>query len=75
MTGLVKNRVGVRTGSGTGPPQGKRAPWVGISSTVFGVRGVRADIFRGNPVPGPHSGGVQVAEEVLEATLAAVSAM
>ena len=27
----------VRTGSGTGPPRGKRAPRVGISSTVFGV--------------------------------------
>ena len=28
----------VRTGSWTGPPLGKRAPRVGISSTVFGVR-------------------------------------
>ena len=28
----------VRTGSWTGPPRGKRAPRVGISSTVFGVR-------------------------------------
>jgi len=28
--------------SWTGPPRGKRAPRVGISSTVFGVRGVRA---------------------------------
>ena len=27
----------VRTGSGTGPPRGRRAPRVGISSTVFGV--------------------------------------
>ena len=33
----------VRTGSGMGPPRGKRAPRVGISSTVFGVM---ADIFR-----------------------------
>jgi len=30
---------GVRTGSWTGPPQGKRAARVGVSSTVFGVRG------------------------------------
>jgi len=29
----------VRTGSWTGPPRGERAPRVGISSTVFGVRG------------------------------------
>jgi len=29
---------GVRTGSWTGPPRGKRAPRIGISSTVFGVR-------------------------------------
>ena len=29
----------VRTGSWTGPPRGKTAPRVGISSTVFGVRG------------------------------------
>jgi len=36
----------VRTGSWTGPPRGERAPRVGISSTVFGVRGVRALIFR-----------------------------
>ena len=28
----------LRTGSWTGPPRGKRAPRVGISSTVFGVR-------------------------------------
>jgi hypothetical protein len=28
----------VRTGSWTGPPRGERAPRVGISSTVFGVR-------------------------------------
>ena len=27
-----------RTGSWTGPPRGERAPRVGISSTVFGVR-------------------------------------
>ena len=33
----------VRTVSGTGPPRGKR---VGISSTVFGIRGVRALIAR-----------------------------
>ena len=33
-------RVYVRTGSWTGPPRGKRASRVGISSTVFGVRGV-----------------------------------
>ena len=39
-------RVCVRTGSWTGPPRGKRAPRVAISSTVFGVRGVRALIFR-----------------------------
>jgi len=35
----------VRTGSWTGPPRGERAPRTGISSTVFGVRGVRALIF------------------------------
>jgi hypothetical protein len=29
-----------RTGSGTGPPLGKRAPWIGISSTE-GVRSLR----------------------------------
>ena len=46
----------VRTGSGTGPPrrtlQGYEpsAPRVEISSTVFGVRGVRALVPRGNPV-------------------------
>ena len=28
----------VRTGSWTGPPRGKKAPRVGMSSTVFGVR-------------------------------------
>ena len=28
----------VRTGSWTGPPRGKRAPRIEISSTVFGVR-------------------------------------
>ena len=32
----------VRTGSWTGPPREKRAPRVGISSTVFGVRPMRA---------------------------------
>ena len=36
----------MRTGSWTGPPRGKRASRVGISSTVFGVRDVRALIFR-----------------------------
>ena len=35
----------MRTGSWTGPPRGKRAPRVGISSTVFGVR----------LGPGPHT--------------------
>ena len=30
--------AGVRTGSWTGPPRGKRAPRVRVSSTVFGVR-------------------------------------
>jgi hypothetical protein len=28
--------------SGTGPPRGKKVPRIGIGSTVFGVRGVRA---------------------------------
>jgi len=36
----------VRTGSWTGPHRGERAPRVGISSTVFGVRGVRALMVR-----------------------------
>ena len=31
----------MRTRSWTSPPRGKRAPRVGISSTLFGVRGVR----------------------------------
>ena len=34
-------------------PCRKRAPRVGIGSTVFGVRGVRALIFRGGPVQDP----------------------
>ena len=42
-------RVYVRTGSWTGPPRGKRAPRIGISSTVFGVRGVRA--LRDHEIP------------------------
>jgi len=33
-----QEELGVRTGSWTGPPRGKRAPRVGISSPVFGVR-------------------------------------
>ena len=28
----------MRAGSGTGPPRGKRAPRIGISSTVFRVK-------------------------------------
>jgi len=41
------------------PASGKRAPRVGISSTVFGVRGARALIFRrrARPGPGPHRCG------------------
>ena len=35
----------VRTGSWTGPPRGEMAPRV-ITTTVFGVRGVRALVFR-----------------------------
>ena len=34
---LLNTLTRVRTGSGTGPPRGKRAPRVGIISTVFGV--------------------------------------
>ena len=45
----------VRTGSWTGPPRGKRAPRVGISSTIFGVtysKVVREDQeFRHPPRP------------------------
>ena len=32
----------MRTGSWTGPPRGERAPRVGTSSTVFGVRDLRS---------------------------------
>ena len=40
-------RVCVRTGSGTDPPRGERAPMVGISSTIIGVRSVRAYLPEG----------------------------
>ena len=52
---IAKEACGhVRTGSGTGSPQGKRASRVGISSTVFGVRGVRAISSVENPVSEYH---------------------
>ena len=39
----------VGTGSWVGPPREERAPRVGISSTVFGVRGLKALILTHTP--------------------------
>ena len=54
----------VRTGSGTGPPREKRAPRVGISSTVFGVRGVWALIPGVDPVSTPRSSKVDLSHAI-----------
>ena len=43
----------MRAGSWMGPPRGKRAPRIGISSTVFGVRAYPPR--RARPGPGPHT--------------------
>ena len=45
--GSVVGTLGVRTGSWTGPPRGERAPRLGISSTVFGVRVIMPSTFWG----------------------------